>query len=59
MRFSNLPLDYFKFQFHKGTIRTLVLSLNVLSVKTFQFHKGTIRTGGRWVKRHACFISIP
>ena len=23
MRFSNLPLDYFKFQFHKGTIRTL------------------------------------
>ena len=21
---SNLPLDYFKFQFHKGTIRTKV-----------------------------------
>ena len=23
MEFSNLPLDYFLFQFHKGTIRTL------------------------------------
>ena len=23
MRFSNLPLDYFTFQFHKGTIKTL------------------------------------
>ena len=22
LRFSNLPLDYFTFQFHKGTIRT-------------------------------------
>ena len=22
MRFSNLPLDYFTFQFHKGAIRT-------------------------------------
>ena len=34
MRFSNLPLDYFKFQFHKGTIRTL-LSILILSLTSY------------------------
>ena len=33
-----------KFQFHKGTIRTLSLWLVVGVKELFQFHKGTIRT---------------
>ena len=32
------------FQFHKGTIRTLVVHLYKLVFVIFQFHKGTIRT---------------
>ena len=34
----------FKFQFHKGTIRTPSLFLSSFLVFLFQFHKGTIRT---------------
>ena len=33
-----------RFQFHKGTIRTLVLGGDTLVCTMFQFHKGTIRT---------------
>ena len=35
MRFSNLPLDYFKFQFHKGTIRTLILLIQMFALVNF------------------------
>ena len=44
MRFSNLPLDYFTFQFHKGTIRTFITLSSDSAALSFQFHKGTIRT---------------
>ena len=33
-----------KFQFHKGTIRTLQEGISVSQSLEFQFHKGTIRT---------------
>ena len=33
-----------KFQFHKGTIRTVRLLLGIIVFSSFQFHKGTIRT---------------
>ena len=32
------------FQFHKGTIKTLLDSLCPINIETFQFHKGTIKT---------------
>ena len=32
------------FQFHKGTIRTIVLFVHLVNKRLFQFHKGTIRT---------------
>ena len=32
------------FQFHKGTIRTLIRQSLTCSIVLFQFHKGTIRT---------------
>ena len=32
------------FQFHKGTIKTLILYLEVAMILIFQFHKGTIKT---------------
>ena len=34
----------FKFQFHKGTIRTGQMKQRMLMTTVFQFHKGTIRT---------------
>ena len=34
------------FQFHKGTIKTLVLYFMLYDILTFQFHKGTIKTVG-------------
>ena len=34
----------FKFQFHKGTIRTVFVPPVYEQVQQFQFHKGTIRT---------------
>ena len=37
-------LDNQRFQFHKGTIRTLLRLLIQMSLFQFQFHKGTIRT---------------
>ena len=33
-----------RFQFHKGTIRTLKLDILLQKLFLFQFHKGTIRT---------------
>ena len=33
-----------RFQFHKGTIRTLAQGYQTLGASIFQFHKGTIRT---------------
>ena len=32
------------FQFHKGTIRTVLLVAITMVAQEFQFHKGTIRT---------------
>ena len=44
LEYSNLPIDYITFQFHKGTIKTLLpFFTRFLSIK-FQFHKGTIKT---------------
>ena len=48
------------FQFHKGTIKTVVLMTKMYVVFIFQFHKGTIKTAvgnSNGVSRIA--ISIP
>ena len=49
-----------KFQFHKGTIRTLNLASFQRHVYQFQFHKGTIRTSNREhsLIQHIYFNSI-
>ena len=39
--FQSLP----RFQFHKGTIKTVVSSQPLVTDTKFQFHKGTIKTG--------------
>ena len=39
-----LAVNHHGFQFHKGTIRTLLAYLAPTSFFLFQFHKGTIRT---------------
>ena len=36
--------NVFRFQFHKGTIRTNLSFDNNTTMELFQFHKGTIRT---------------
>ena len=57
---STLGATY-KFQFHKGTIRTWSGTVNDDKLLIFQFHKGTIRTGGapfRLSKCTAYFNSI-
>ena len=36
-----------KFQFHKGTIKTLRSAMTTFKRPTFQFHKGTIKTNKR------------
>ena len=33
-----------KFQFHKGTIKTVLTPVRRPVVRQFQFHKGTIKT---------------
>ena len=33
-----------KFQFHKGTIKTLLEQKYIPQLRAFQFHKGTIKT---------------
>ena len=49
-----------RFQFHKGTIRTMPGEMLALQLKEFQFHKGTIRTlSGATITWIAPFVSIP
>ena len=40
----SLVVSLTRFQFHKGTIRTMVSFVRVVLCPLFQFHKGTIRT---------------
>ena len=47
------------FQFHKGTIRTLIKKNGMIIIREFQFHKGTIRTGLREDIQVLEGISIP
>ena len=47
------------FQFHKGTIRTVVSLSQNEDVYTFQFHKGTIRTFNERMVDKMNDISIP
>ena len=49
---------YSLFQFHKGTIRT-VMTISQKWYKLFQFHKGTIRTNDDWLLVYVAQISIP
>ena len=42
--YNNERGGMYKFQFHKGTIRTDLSHRNLFTAKVFQFHKGTIRT---------------
>ena len=48
------------FQFHKGTIRTVVLLTHLRFLLRFQFHKGTIRTYllRLWCLHYSYFNSI-
>ena len=48
------------FQFHKGAIRTPILSEETKIIAMFQFHKGAIRTGLQYVSDvcAVCFNSI-
>ena len=48
-----------RFQFHKGTIRTLCDQKAYHSIGLFQFHKGTIRTFKRRFLDITKKISIP
>ena len=43
------------FQFHKGTIRTIIGFSYVYEAPTFQFHKGTIRTEKK--KHHLSYLN--
>ena len=58
-RTSFLDIIKNKFQFHKGTIRT-VEKKKKMTVISFQFHKGTIRTlyAQRMIANDANFNSI-
>ena len=43
----SLTLQYLaivRFQFHNGTIKTILMSVNDTYLKIFQFHNGTIKT---------------
>ena len=46
--------DNYKFQFHKGTIRTSSSPYQGLRPRSFQFHKGTIRTISRLNAKTFC-----
>ena len=52
------PFTLGAFQFHKGTIRTLIKSDNNCRFE-FQFHKGTIRTYKKFAYEKTNIISIP
>ena len=45
--------DHIRFQFHKGTIKTLIYALTLVGGYLFQFHKGTIKTRTVAVSRTA------
>ena len=47
------------FQFHKGTIKTVMGTLNVQTHGIFQFHKGTIKTSKTTSVASLAIISIP
>ena len=47
------------FQFHKGTIKTLIDYLRRLVEDEFQFHKGTIKTSYVELHRKGQNVSIP
>ena len=47
------------FQFHKGTIKTLISWVSALSKLEFQFHKGTIKTDHEDLDKFNEKISIP
>ena len=48
-----------KFQFHKGSIKTVVGSVFIVNPSTFQFHKGSIKTNAQAGLTQANTISIP
>ena len=47
------------FQFHKGTIKTIMPIPFALAAALFQFHKGTIKTKDNVKKNYKIPISIP
>ena len=48
-----------QFQFHKGTIRTIIDSVYEKAIVKFQFHKGTIKTYKNKITSLSLTISIP
>ena len=42
--FNLIPTGFPVFQFHKGTIKTVIVTIDTTIVQQFQFHKGTIKT---------------
>ena len=47
LKLEHLGVDerlFRRFQFHKGTIKTIIGSSYIYEAPTFQFHKGTIKT---------------
>ena len=50
MAFDPLSLIPVMFQFHKGSINTVLKLVVAIAVAVFQFHKGSINTGiGCWL----------
>ena len=48
-----------KFQFHKGTIKTMSTDQEQRVAKLFQFHKGTIKTLSEDERTIIAHVSIP
>ena len=49
----------YRFQFHKGTIKTELRLKGYSNLSSFQFHKGTIKTGFPQTPVPHIIISIP
>ena len=49
----------YKFQFHKGTIKTIYQFIYASVLMLFQFHKGTIKTTVDQLNKNSNRISIP
>ena len=47
------------FQFHKGSIRTVLILAVMIGLRLFQFHKGSIRTMKKKRKLFLSVVSIP